>query len=178
MTEASWQKPAGTVTVANPKRLKFAIAGIVLLGAVVFLLLSGTLSGGRYFITVDEVASRPELTGKTVRITGAVVGDTIRVENGNIYFTVANITDDMAKLQDEGGLAKALHLAVTNSKARRMQVVVPNQVKPDLLKDEAQAIITGTLGSDGVFMAANAPDALLLKCPSKYESDVPQQVQK
>jgi cytochrome c-type biogenesis protein CcmE len=43
---------------------------------------------------------------------------------------------------------------------------------PDLLKDEAQAIVTGKLGADGVFVA----DELLLKCPSKYAADVPNQV--
>ena len=36
---------------------------------------------------------------------------------------------------------------------------------PDLLQHEAQAIMTGRLGDDGVFYA----DELLLKCPSRYE---------
>ncbi len=43
--------------------------------------------------------------------------------------------------------------------------------KPDLLRDEAQAIMTGRLGQDGIFYA----DELLLKCPTKYEEAVPQQ---
>jgi cytochrome c-type biogenesis protein CcmE len=43
--------------------------------------------------------------------------------------------------------------------------------KPDLLRDEAQAIMTGRLGEDGIFYA----DELLLKCPTKYEEAVPQQ---
>ena len=51
-----------------------------------------------------------------------------------------------------------------------MQVVYVG-VKPDLLRDEAQAIMTGQLGEDGVFHA----DELLLKCPTKYEEAVPQQ---
>jgi cytochrome c-type biogenesis protein CcmE len=42
---------------------------------------------------------------------------------------------------------------------------------PDLLQDEAQAIMTGLLGDDGVFYA----DELLLKCPTKYEEAVPGQ---
>jgi cytochrome c-type biogenesis protein CcmE len=42
-----------------------------------------------------------------------------------------------------------------------------------MLKDEAQAIITGHLGEDGVFHA----DELLLKCPSHYEDAVPDQAQ-
>ena len=51
--------------------------------------------------------------------------------------------------------------------------MVYNGVKPDLLRDEAQAIMTGKLGADGVFYA----DELLLKCPTKYEDAVPDQVQ-
>jgi cytochrome c-type biogenesis protein CcmE len=43
--------------------------------------------------------------------------------------------------------------------------------KPDLLRGEAQAIMTGKLGDDGVFYA----DELLLKCPTKYEEAVPEQ---
>jgi len=47
-----------------------------------------------------------------------------------------------------------------------------NGVKPDLLKHEAQAIVSGSLDANGVFQAKE----LLLKCPSKYESDLPNQV--
>jgi cytochrome c-type biogenesis protein CcmE len=43
--------------------------------------------------------------------------------------------------------------------------------KPDLLRNEAQAIVTGKLNEDGVFYA----EELLLKCPTRYEEAVPQQ---
>jgi cytochrome c-type biogenesis protein CcmE len=42
---------------------------------------------------------------------------------------------------------------------------------PDLLRNEAQAIVTGKLGEDGIFHA----DELLLKCPTKYEEAIPEQ---
>ena len=45
---------------------------------------------------------------------------------------------------------------------------------PDLLKNEAQAIVTGKMGADGVFYAKE----LLLKCPTKYEEAVPEQAGK
>jgi cytochrome c-type biogenesis protein CcmE len=175
VAEASWQKPANAAVAAPAasKRIRFAIVGVVLLGAVAFLIFSGTANGGRYFITVNEVLSRPELVNKPVKMTGAVIGDSIRfdADTRTIHFTVANITDDMKELETEGGLARALHLAVNNPKAKRVEVVVPNQAMPDLLKDEAQAIVTGKLGNDDVFVA----EELLLKCPSKYTSDLPQQ---
>jgi len=44
-------------------------------------------------------------------------------------------------------------------------------VKPDLLRNEAQAIMTGHIGNDGVFYA----EELLLKCPTRYEEAVPEQ---
>jgi cytochrome c-type biogenesis protein CcmE len=42
-----------------------------------------------------------------------------------------------------------------------------------LLRDEAQAIMTGKLGEDGIFYA----DELLLKCPTKYQEAVPGQAE-
>jgi cytochrome c-type biogenesis protein CcmE len=54
----------------------------------------------------------------------------------------------------------------------RMKVVYVGP-KPDLLRDEAQAIMTGRIGEDGVFYA----DELLLKCPTKYEEAVPEQTE-
>jgi cytochrome c-type biogenesis protein CcmE len=173
MAQTSWEKTA--VTLAAPKRLKFAIAGVLLLGAIAFLLVSGTAAGSQYFLTVDDMLTRPDLAGKTVRISGAVVGSTIRfdADTKTIHFTIANVTDDMNELEKNGGLAEVLHKAVIDPKARRLDIVVSNQAMPDLLKDEAQAIVSGQLGSDGVFRA----NELLLKCPSKYTSDVPQQSQ-
>ncbi|MEA3340326.1 MAG: cytochrome c maturation protein CcmE [Chloroflexota bacterium] len=50
--------------------------------------------------------------------------------------------------------------------------VVYNDVKPDLLQNEAQAIMRGRLGEDSRFYA----DEVLLKCPTRYEEDVPEQV--
>ena len=87
-------------------------------------------------------------------------------------FTIANIPGDNKVIEQQGGLAKVLHEAVVNSNSRRLDVVYVGP-KPDLLRDEAQAIMTGKVGQDGVFHA----DELLLKCPTKYEEAVPQQVQ-
>jgi cytochrome c-type biogenesis protein CcmE len=42
---------------------------------------------------------------------------------------------------------------------------------PDLLRHEAQAILTGRMDTDGVFQA----EELLLKCPTRYEEEIPLQ---
>ena len=43
---------------------------------------------------------------------------------------------------------------------------------PDLLRNEAQAIMDGRLAETGEFYA----DTLLLKCPTKYDDELPSQV--
>jgi cytochrome c-type biogenesis protein CcmE len=70
------------------------------------------------------------------------------------------------------GLVDVLRQAVIDPGRSRLQVEY-NGVKPDLLRDEAQAIMTGQMGEDGVFYA----DDLLLKCPTKYEEAVPEQAE-
>lgn len=74
-------------------------------------------------------------------------------------------------IEQQGGLAVVLHAAVIDPKRERIDVVYKG-VRPDLLKNEAQAIMTGSLGSDGKFYA----NELLLKCPTKYQEAVPNQV--
>jgi cytochrome c-type biogenesis protein CcmE len=165
MTQTTWEKASAEAKPGSRVRLKPIIAGVAILGAVAYLILSSTLSGARYFITVSDLLTSSKYAGQTVRITGAVIGDTINYDTEKliIEFTIADFA------QDNPDLALALHNAVGDSKAARLKVRVENQVKPDLLRDEAQAILTGKLGSDGVFLATE----LLLKCPSRYEESDP-----
>ena len=79
-----------------------------------------------------------------------------------------NTTDKEAK-----DLALTLHQAVSDTAATRLTVHMEGGVKPDLLQHEAHAIMTGVVGADGVFYATE----LLLKCPSRYEEGVPEQVE-
>ncbi len=172
MAESTWEKPiisSSNLTIARKgERLKFLIGGLLLLGAVIYLIISGTASSARYFITVDQIVNNSvEYLGQTVRISGAVIGDTIVYEEETLTldFTIANIPDKT------DNLALTLHNAVTNPGATRLVVHMDNEVKPDLLQHEAQAILTGRLGEDGIFYASE----LLLKCPSRYEEANPAQ---
>jgi cytochrome c-type biogenesis protein CcmE len=159
--------------VKSGGRAKFLVAGVILLAAVVFLIVTNLTSQQEYFMTVNELMSRQdEIAGRNVRISGVVLGDTIEYDGETLSFTIANIPDSAAEIEDEGGLAEVLHQAVNDTSSQRVQVVLYNEPKPDLLKHEAQAIVTGSLGDDGVFYA----DELLLKCPTRYEEAVPEQV--
>lgn len=152
---------------------KFVIGGILILGAVVFLIWSSTAATSEYFLTIDELKAKgPEVVDRNLRVSGAVIGDTIKydAQTLTLTFEVAHVPGDQAMIKDEGGLAEALHQAVMDPSRSRMKIVYVGPM-PDLLRHEAQAIVTGKLGEDGVFHA----DELLLKCPTKYEEAVPEQ---
>jgi cytochrome c-type biogenesis protein CcmE len=155
-------------------RLKFIIGGMLIVAAIVYLIISSTKANAQYFFTLDELQSRGQsMVGQNVRISGAVIGDTILYDSQSLalHFTVANVPADNKQIEALGGLAVVLHAAVTDPSRTRMQVVYHGP-KPDLLRDEAQAIMTGHMGEDNIFYA----DELLLKCPTKYEEAVPSQV--
>jgi cytochrome c-type biogenesis protein CcmE len=156
-------------------RLKFIIGGVLIATAIVYLIWSSTTVNAQYFLTVRELQSKGQsLAGQDVRISGAVLGDTIQydAQNLTLTFTVAEVPGDNKVIDQMGGLAAVLHAAVQDPTLPRMQVVY-HGVRPDLLKNEAQAIMTGKMGADGVFQASE----LLLKCPTKYEEALPTQAQ-
>lgn len=155
-------------------RVKFIIGGLLIVGAVVYLIFSSLQGTSQYFLTVSELNARgAAIVGRDVRVSGAVIGDTIQYDPQtlSLTFAVANIPGDQKVIDEMGGLAKVLHQAVIDPKAERLQVIYTG-VKPDLLRGEAQAIMTGKLDQDGKFQASE----LLLKCPTKYEDAVPNQV--
>jgi cytochrome c-type biogenesis protein CcmE len=155
-------------------RMKFIVGGVLILAAVIYLIFSATKANAEYFMTVDELkAKSTNMTGQDVRVSGAVVGDTIQYDAKTLAlaFDVAQVPGDQKEVDAEGGLAAVLHAAVIDPNRARLQIIY-NGPQPDLLKNEAQAIMTGHLDSNGVFHA----DELLLKCPTKYQEAVPNQV--
>jgi cytochrome c-type biogenesis protein CcmE len=165
---------------AEPRKgnaLKFIIGGIVIVAAIIYLMVSSLQANVQYFLTVDEVLKKQnagELTGRNIRLSGAVLGDSIKydMDNLELSFTIVQVPADIKLVEEEGGLAAALHNAVMDPTRSQLQVVYYG-AKPDLLQNEAQAILTGKLVGEGVFEA----DELLLKCPTKYEGSVPDQIE-
>ena len=154
---------------------KFIIGGFVIVAAIVYLIVTSLSANVQYFLTVDEVLSKQnagELDGRNVRVSGAVIGDSIQydMDDLELKFTIVHVPGDNHLLEQEGGLAAALHNAVEDSSRSSLEVVHYGPI-PDLLQNEAQAILTGKLVKSGVFEA----DEILLKCPTKYEGSVPEQ---
>jgi len=165
---------------AEPRKgnaLKFIIGGIVIVAAIIYLMVSSLQANVQYFLTVDEAIEKEhagELTGRNIRLSGAVLGESIHydMETLELSFSIAHVPADIELVDVEGGLAAALHNAVMDPTRSQLEVVYYG-AKPDLLQNEAQAILTGEFIAEGVFEA----DELLLKCPTKYEGSVPDQIE-
>lgn len=167
MAQATWERPISGANSADlvskkSERWKFLLGGVMMIAAIIVMVVGATMASIQSFTTVEEVMKNPaDFVGRTIRISGAVIGDTIQYDRDelNISFTISHIPNNY------GNLAEALFRSVNDPTLPKMTVYVESQVKPDLLRHEAQAIITGVLGEDGVFYASE----LFLKCPSRME---------
>ena len=160
---------------AKSNRLKYFIGGGLFLIALIFMIISATRATAEFFMTVRELKeTKEDLTGQNLRVSGAVIGDSITYDSASneLQFVIAHIPGKDNEIRAAGGLSIVLHQAVVDPDSPRLTVVYQG-APPDMLRDEAQAILTGTLDSEGLFLA----EELLLKCPSKYEEAVPNQVE-
>lgn len=152
-TQTSWTKQHD-VELLEPKsnRMKFAIGGIVLLLAIAYLIVNAMNGNTQLYKTVDEYyAEQDKLIGRDLRVSGWVMGDTI--EFTQIDATTSRLEFDIVdSLQNPG---------------QRLHIVAFNEPKPDLLQNEAQAMVEGATGENGEFVANSG--GLLLKCPTRYE---------
>jgi cytochrome c-type biogenesis protein CcmE len=107
-----------------------------------------------------------------VRISGAVLGDSIKLEeaSGTLSFLIVDVPADYQQVEQQGGLAVVLENAVSDPNRQKIEIVYIGE-KPELLRHRSQTIMTGELHEDGRFYA----DEILLKCPSRYEEAVPDQ---
>jgi len=156
-------------------RVKFLIGGILIVAAIIYLIASSTRATAQYFMTIDElIANEGGMVDRDIKISGAVIGESIayEAETLTLRFKIANMPADLDEINAAGGLAEVLRQAVTDPSAASLEVVYIGP-RPDLLRHEAQAIITGRLGEDDLFHAYE----LLLKCPTRYESDIPIQAE-
>ena len=134
---------------AGPWPAKFVVGGAVILLAVAYLVYVSLGSATVYYLTVSEVQAQVAPAGGTAA--GAPGGRPVRVGGivapGSIGRTEGRLRFD---LTDAFG---------------RMPVVYAG-ILPDIFAEEADVVVEGRLGADGVFQAA----MLLTKCPSRFEA--------
>jgi cytochrome c-type biogenesis protein CcmE len=138
---------------------KYLLGLALIAAAVVFLIVTSMSANAQYFYTVDELRAKGQgIVDQNVRVSGAVVNSSTKFEvRDNQPYLQFDVAD-----ADKISTQTPLH-------------IVYNGPKPDLIEEpQAQAIIEGHLGADGNFHADN----LLLKCPSRYEEEFPNQVDK
>jgi cytochrome c-type biogenesis protein CcmE len=135
----------------NPTRLKFFVAGAIILAAMVALFAASlNQKGAAYYIPVSEFVRAGAGTNGDFRING-------RVREGTVVHPAGGteLTFSMADSDTGGATVHPGELRV------RYKGLVP-----DTFTDTSDVVVEGTLGSDGVFEATT----LLAKCPSKYET--------
>ncbi len=130
------------------QRVRFAILGVVLALAVVYMVYAAFPGNTLYFLTVDEFMNGEEFQdGRVLRVSGKLVRDSFLREDAS---TVSNF-----QLTDENGVS-----------GRQLSASYVG-VMPDLFfNPHSEIILEGKYGVDQVFHT----DSVLVKCPSKYRS--------
>jgi cytochrome c-type biogenesis protein CcmE len=139
---------------------KYLLGGSLIAAAAIFLIVTSMTASAQYFLTITQLRDKGQsVIDQSVRISGAVIYDNTvlyEVRNNEPYleFSVVDTEDQIGK--------------------QTPLRIVYKGPKPDLLQPHAQAIVEGHLAADGKFYADN----LLLKCPTRYEEQFPNQVDK
>lgn len=125
--------------------LSFIIAGVAIIGAVLYLVIANTGASAQYYMSIRELRACASCATRTIRVAGNVQnGSIVRNDKTQIVrFTIVDSTQTMA--------------------------VVYGGVVPDIFRSGVQVVVEGKLDSQGVFQAKN----LLAKCPSKFQSATP-----
>lgn len=117
------------------------IAAGIIAAALVFILFQGSKNLTQYYMTIPQfTAKEASLTGKSVRISGTLIGSSVHYNDktGVLSFAI------------EGG-------------GRRVTVHY-DKLPPDDFKTDVQAIIDGHLTASHVFVA----NQVMVRCPSHY----------
>ena len=130
----------------DARRLKFILIGLGIVATMAFMLViaTGKSDGGfAYYVTVAEFKDKGAPTGR-FRVNGKVETGTIEREPSgrSVRFTIKDKDGGASLPVDYDGII------------------------PDTFVDDADVVVEGKRGDDGVFVATT----LLAKCPSKYEA--------
>lgn len=123
----------------------FVLAGIAILGAVIYLVYANTQTNAVYYLTVPELKHCSTCATQSVRVAGYV-------QNGSI------------KKNDQ-----TMDVSFVISDSHQTLPVTYNGVVPDIFRPGVQVVVEGHYTGSGPFDA----QTLLAKCPSKFQSATP-----
>jgi cytochrome c-type biogenesis protein CcmE len=123
--------------------LSFLLAGIAVLGAVIYLVYANTQSNAAYYMTVSELRQCTTCATQSVRVAGVVQAGSIVRNDALIKFTVVD--------------------------GQQTMPVVYSGVVPDIFRPGIQVVVEGHYTGQGLFQA----QTLLAKCPSKFQAATP-----
>jgi cytochrome c-type biogenesis protein CcmE len=125
---------------------KVLVISLVAVAATVYVIASGMQGAMLYALTIPELAARGSAAvGQAVRVQGTLVGRSVVYDASRPFLGF--------ELRDGGHTLRVEYMGA----------------RPALFRDGAQVIVEGRLRPDSVFEA----QAVLLKCPSRYESGGP-----
>jgi cytochrome c-type biogenesis protein CcmE len=126
---------------SSGRYIRFGIAIVVIVAALSYLAFTGIQESKSYYVTIKELQGMGgQAHAKRLRVAGSVVPGSIQRRGTGADFQL-----------DEQGLKLAVAYRGT-------------EPPPDTFKDNAQALVEGSYGSDGVFHAQQ----IQAKCASKY----------
>jgi cytochrome c-type biogenesis protein CcmE len=132
---------------ARKKRLRFVIAGLLMVAALAYMIYSAVAANSEYYLTVSEAYAMGEEARKSqIKVGGTVVAGSIAWDRGSSTVKF-NIVDEV----------------------NASMPVSYSGIVPDAFQPGAEVILSGMLLEDGSFAATT----LLAKCASKYEPVVP-----
>jgi cytochrome c-type biogenesis protein CcmE len=127
---------------------RIGIAIVVILGAIVYLAVSGVQANKSYYVTIQELQGMGDKAyTRHLRVAGNVQPGSIQHKGSDADFVLVEN-------------ARTLRVAYKG-----------DEPPPDTFKDNSQALAIGTFGRDGVFHATQ----LQAKCASKYAPAQPGQ---
>lgn len=141
--------PIPTRVLRNPRksRLKFIVAGLIIVAAIAALAFQTFQSTMMFYLTIPEVRAQVATEGdvfygRTIRVSGALHRESIDWN------------------------AKTMDLAFHLNEGGDMFPVKYNGLVPDTFHHSDTVVAEGRYTREGVFEATT----ILVKCPSKYEA--------
>ncbi len=127
------------------KTIRVSVSAFVIIGALSLLMYTTVSEGAEYYKHVDEVMVAPEQWyGKRLQLHGHVLGDPL---------IKADTLEYRFQIHANGKVVNATYTGVV----------------PDTFKKDAEVVVKGRLGPDGIAIERNG---IMAKCPSRYEADM------